>query len=91
KHFWFSKKKDNIMLNIDYATLKDIQKQDNNFFRRLVIITDNHSAKICDILLKYCNYGTKEEVGYNIFTKIVYGEFLDEQEVMNVSLTEDKK
>jgi len=76
KHFWFSFKNNHILLQIDYQ--KESYKELVN--RTSIIVNNSNIQNIYKILVKYVDYGDKQEISYNILTKIVYGEYIAESE-----------
>jgi len=75
KHFWFSLKNNHMLLQIDYQ--KEGFKELVN--RTSIIVSDN-IQNIYKILVKYADYGDKQEISYNLLTKIIYGEYIEESE-----------
>lgn len=73
KYFWFSKKDINTLLHIDY-----INESNPDFIKRITIICDDRDSDIFNVLVKFCDYGDKEETGYNFFSNLVYGKHIDE-------------
>jgi len=74
KHFWFSFKNNHILLQIDYQ--KEGYKELVN--RTSIIINDKDIQNIYKILVTYADYGDKQEISYNVLTKIIYGEYIEE-------------
>lgn len=80
KSFWFSTKKDAIVLNLD---LNNEDKPDSLFRRRLSLIIDNQDKNhIFDILYSYIEYGDEEDVGVNFLTQTIYGKYVNIEEFM---------
>ncbi len=73
RHFWFSKKGDNILLHLDtYIEQANLEI----LFKRISILVPNENVmkEIFEILEGYIDYGDKVEVGFNFLTKLVHGE-----------------
>ncbi len=75
KNFWFSEKNGIVMLNIDVI---DPENPKATFKKRLTLLTNEDEDKeIFTNLIKFIDYGDKEEIGYNLFTQIIYGKHYD--------------
>lgn len=85
KHFWFSTKGDTVFLNLDI-----VEDENPHFTRRIpLILAKNDDQKIFDILLQYIDYGDQHEIGFNIFTQLISGRYIDISKYMVVETEED--
>ncbi len=69
KHFWFSYKNDVSLINLE------IVEDDNpKFMKRITLLLNKDDERtIFDILIKYVDYGERDEIGYNFFLKLING------------------
>lgn len=73
--FWFSKKDDHILLNLDLY-IED--NHESEFKKRISLIVNKEEQEyIFDILIKTLDYADKDLASYNIITHITNGEFID--------------
>ena len=87
KCFWFSTKKDSVILNLD---LNSEDKPDAVFKRRLSLIIDTEDEKkFFGILFNYIEYGDEEEVGVNILNRLIYGKYVNIEAFMNKNMEAD--
>jgi len=75
KSFWISKKEGIKFLNLD---IMNESKPDSAFNKRItLLINEDQDSEIFFLLIKYLDYGNKDEVGFNILTHILYGMYID--------------
>ncbi len=87
KCFWFSTKKDAVILNLD---LINEDNPDSLFRRRICLIIDAKDRDhLFEILFTYLEYGEFEDVGINLFTELIYGKYVDLEEFMVKPLEEN--
>lgn len=87
KLFWFSKKGDVTVLNLDMV---NPDKPDSLFSTRLsLIINAQDTEEIFTLLYKYLDYGDATEVGVNFLTDIVYGKHIDIENFMEKPMEEE--
>lgn len=74
KHYWFSIKE-----NVHYLHLDIIENLDKpDFMRRLsLIISTEDEEDLFFLLLERVDYGDKDEISFNILTKILHGNHID--------------
>ncbi|MEO6728738.1 MAG: hypothetical protein ABIM99_02335 [Candidatus Dojkabacteria bacterium] len=72
KHFWFSERDGVVFLHLD--TLVDEKKA---LTKRVSLILDdkNQDKEIFVILIRFLDFGEKEEISYNYFTNFTDGEY----------------
>lgn len=73
KHFWFSKKSNLYLLNLETYPVKN---NPNMLSKRIsLIVVDEPTVKeIFEILERFVDYGDKMEVSYNLLTQIILGD-----------------
>ena len=75
KVFWFAKKENVVHLNLD---ILNEDKPDALFRRRIsLLLNDGDDKQIFDVLIKFIDYGNKDEIGFNIFAQLLYGHYID--------------
>jgi hypothetical protein len=76
KYFWFSETRDAIFLNLDISKSEILEE---GRLHRLSLIIPDQKAKddIFYTLIKFGNYGERDEVGYNLLNKMVHGDYVD--------------
>lgn len=80
KCFWFSVKQDSISLNLD---LINEERPDALFKRRLsLIINPEDKEKVFNILFNYVEYGAEDEVGVNVLSQLIYGQYISLEDFM---------
>jgi len=90
KHFWFSEKNGEFLLNLD--TLVPFS---NNEMRveRVSLVVNNYTLvkEIFSIIVEHCDYGDKEEVGFNFLLEILLGKHISMDEFLDKEIIEDSK
>lgn len=75
KHFWFGRRNGIMFLHFEIV---DEETFNTTRIQRLsLIIHDEDEEKIFKILINYVDYGDRDEVGYNILTKMINGVYID--------------
>ncbi len=76
--FWFSVKNGVVILHIE----QPIEK--SKVTRRVSLIIDEEGMdqEIFEVLLKYIDYGAKDEVGFNIISRVINGEYVEIEKYM---------
>jgi hypothetical protein len=70
KHFWISEKNNKLFLNLEIID----PKQTNDIVRTLTLILNKEDEEpVFFNLIKYVDYGDKEEIGYNFLSRFIYG------------------
>lgn len=73
KHFWFSEKS-----NILYLNLETIEDKNPNLVKRVsLLLNPGQDEEIFNILIKFIDYGSKQDIGYNILLQVLQGEYFD--------------
>jgi len=72
KYFWFSKKDDHFFLNLEKF---DVLQNGDMINRRVTVLLQNELSmfEIFEILSKYCDYGDKDEIGFNFIMELLLG------------------
>ncbi|BCX13674.1 MAG: hypothetical protein KatS3mg085_206 [Candidatus Dojkabacteria bacterium] len=72
KHFWISEKNNKLFLNLEIVD----PKVSNDIVRTLsLLMNPEDEENVFFNLIKYVDYGDKEEIGYNIFTNLIHGKY----------------
>ncbi len=76
--FWFSRKNGVTLLHLEQPI------ENSKVTTRVTLIIDDvgMDTEIFEILMRFIDYGRKEEVGYNILAKIINGEYVQIEEYM---------
>ncbi|MCA9386442.1 hypothetical protein KC669_00240 [Candidatus Dojkabacteria bacterium] len=75
KYFWFSLKGNYAFLHLDVI---DKEFTTGDRIHRLSLLVDpNDMSKIFKVVNRFADYGNQQEVGYNIITRAVNGEYID--------------
>jgi hypothetical protein len=77
-HFWFSKKNGVIRLHLE----QPIENSKVTTRVTLIIDDENEDEQIFEILMKFLDYGRREEVGYNILARIINGQYVEIEKYM---------
>ncbi|MFS8130947.1 MAG: hypothetical protein ACMG57_03130 [Candidatus Dojkabacteria bacterium] len=74
KHFWFSEKDGVVFLNLDFQ-----EDEKKTLTKRLSLILNDKSQDkdIFAILIKFIDFGEKEEISYSFFTRFTNGEYYE--------------
>lgn len=72
KKFWISLKDNTFLLNLD-----TVEEEKPELMKRVSLLLDNNEKEVFDILIKHVDYGEQKEIGYNFFTKVVFGKYID--------------
>jgi hypothetical protein len=73
KHFWISEKNDTKFLHLEV-----VEDDNPTFVKRLsLLLNPGDEIQIFDILIKFLDYGDKNEVGFNIFTEWLQGKYFE--------------
>jgi hypothetical protein len=77
-HFWFSKKNGVVLLHLEQPI------EDSKVTTRVTLIIDDENAdeQVFEILMRFLDYGRREEVGYNILARIINGEYIEIEKYM---------
>jgi len=87
KFFWLSSKKEMLVLNLD---LINEDNPDSLYRRRLCLIIDEKDKeKIFNILYQFLEYGNEDDVGVNVFTSFIYGNYIRIEEFMDHSIEDE--
>lgn len=76
RHFWFGRKKDQIMLYIDFT---DEAKEP----RLTLLVNPGDDIKLFKILLPKSTYASADAAEYNILSRMLYGEYLPISHYLN--------
>jgi hypothetical protein len=68
-YFWFAKRENWILLYFDF-------RKELNQPRLVLLVNKDEDLEIFNLIIDYLKYGEMYEVGYNIFAKMIYGEYL---------------
>lgn len=74
KHFWFSEKDGVVFLNLDFQ--EDSKK---TLTKRISLILNDKSQdkELFAILIRFIDFGEKEEISYSFFTRFTNGEYYE--------------
>jgi len=80
-HFWFSKKGNTLLLNLE--TFED--KRPDYTKRITLLLNDNQDEELFKILINYLDYGDKKEIGFTPLTQVISGQYFDSQKYLDES------
>lgn len=67
--FWFARKGDQVMMYIDFT-------KESRQPRFTLLVNEGLDEEIFEIMIQHIPYGTETEIEYNVFAKMIYGEYL---------------
>ena len=81
KHFWFSKKG-----NITLLNLETFEDKNPDFVKRIsLLLTERQDEEIFKILISFLDYGDKKELSFNPIMQIINGAHIDSSEYLDES------
>jgi hypothetical protein len=77
-NFWFSRKNGVVLLHLE----QPIENSKVTTRVTLIIDDENEDEQVFEILMRFIEYGRKDEVGYNILARIINGEYIEIEKYM---------
>jgi len=75
QHFWFSEKSGVIFLHLEIVD--EILFKTDRVRRLSLIVNPEDEVSLFNIMLQSVDYGDKDEIGFNIFARLLHGKYID--------------